>query len=140
MKKVNVKELTEALNKFRIDSKDRVFTRAEALNAFHALGFNKAIAQDILRFMSFEQMGTARLYQFNKEPIYEGRVKALYKKDQSSSAKYYSDKKEKTAEEEALELLREKGYKVQRVIGFDEARFKAEHPELYKQYLKYEVL
>lgn len=137
---VDVHLLTQKLNEFRVKNLGKTFTRGEAIEGFRNLGFNSRISQDLLRFMSFEQMGSARLYQFGKEPIYEGRVKGLYEAVRAASAKSHFEKNEKLVVEEALEFLKGQGYRIQRVIGFDETRFKQDHPDLYRKYLQYEVL
>lgn len=141
MKKQNYLALTECLNKFRMEHQSKTFTREELVEALCGLGFNKGTAGMIIaKFIPSEKMGTSKLYSFGREPIHKSQVEAIYKK----FASYGNVKKPVPTpvsnEESLIEKMKEMGYQVRKVIGFDMERFKAENPVLYKKYLKYETV
>ena len=143
MKKQNYMALTESLNKFRMEHQSKTYTREEILQALCELGFNKGTAGMIIaKFVPSEKMGTSKLYSFGREPIHKSQVEAIYKK----FASYGNTTPKKPVptpvsnEESLIEKMKEMGYQVRKVVGFDMERFKAENPVLYKKYLKYETV
>ena len=157
MKKVNVEELTAALNGFIQKNKNKTFTRQEIGEKMSELGFNPVVTGIIIpRLFPFEKMGTSRLYGLPKDPIYKGVVEGCYKtargyKTSSKKAKKVVTKEEKTpivvdtfteAKEvnDAIRLLLSKGYKVSRPLGLDVKALLSDHPELAKKYMRYDSI
>ena len=157
MKKVNIKELTAALNNFIQSNKSKTFTRQELGEKMSELGFNDQITRLIIpKVFPFEKMGTSRLYGIPKDPIYKGVVEGCYKtargyKTSSKKAKKVVAKEEKTpivvdtfteAKEvnDAIRLLLSKGYKVSRPLGLDVKALLSDHPELAKKYMRYDSI
>lgn len=152
-KKVNVEELTKALNGFIQSNKSKTFTRQELGEKMGELGFNPVVSGIIIpRLFPFEKMGTSRLYGLPKEPIYKGVIEGCYKtargyKTSSRKAKKAVTKEVKTpvvdnfaeAKEvnDAIRLLLSKGYKVSRPLGLDTKQLLADHPELAQKYMRY---
>jgi len=143
MKKQNYLALTESLNKFRMEHQSKTYTREELVGALCELGFNKGTASMIIaKFVPSEKMGTSKLYSFGKDPIHKSQVEAIYRK----FASYGNTPVKKPVstpvsdEESLIEKMKEMGYQVRKIIGFDMERFKAENPVLYKKYLKYETV
>jgi hypothetical protein len=142
--KVNVEKLTEALNKLRMDSKNKVFTTSELQENLSKIGFGKNIISLMQKhqMFDFEQMGCSKLYSFKKEPIHMERIKNLYNENRRYKNSYTARKNniEKKAlnEQEALDILQKQGYRIQKCMGFDLERFQKEQPVMYKRYLKYE--
>lgn len=143
MKIKNYLALTECLNKFRMEHQSKTFTREELVEALCELGFNKGTAGMIIaKFVPSEKMGTSKLYSFGRDPIHKSQVEAIYRKFASygnTSAKKSAPVSE-SEEESLINKMKEMGYQVRKVIGFDMERFKAENPVLYKKYLKYETI
>jgi len=156
-KKVNVEELTKALNNFIQSNKNKTFTRQEIGEKMGELGFNPQITGIIIpKIFPYEKMGVSRLYALPKEPIYKGIVESCYKtargyKNSSrASKKVVTKKEEKTpvidnfteAKEvnDAIRLLLSKGYKVSRPLGLDVKQLLKDHPELSKTYMRYESI
>ncbi len=152
MKKVNVEELTKALNGFIQSNKNKTFTRQELGEKLSEVGFNPVVSGIIIpRLFPFEKMGTSRLYGLPKEPIYKGVVEGCYKTARgyktSKKAKKTATKEVKTpvvdtfteAKEvnDAIRLLLSKGYKVSRPLGLDTKQLLADHPELAQKYMRY---
>lgn len=142
MKKQNYLALTESLNKFRMEHQSKTFTREELIGDLCELGFSKGISGMIIaKFIPSEKMGTSKLYSFGREPIHKSQVEAIYRK--FSSYGTTAPKKPATliSEEESLiNKMKEMGYQVRKVVGFDMERFQKENPVLYKKYLKYETV
>lgn len=153
MKKVNIEELTKALNGFIQSNKSKTFTRQELGEKLSEVGFNPVVSGIIIpRLFPFEKMGTSRLYGLPKEPIYKGVIEGCYKtargyKTSSRKAKKAAAKEVKTpvvdnfaeAKEvnDAIHLLLSKGYKVSRPLGLDVKQLLADHPELAQKYMRY---
>ena len=154
MKKVNVEELTKALNDFIQSNKNKTFTRQEIGEKMAELGFNPQVTGIIVpKLFPYEKLGTSRLYGLPKEPIYKGIVEGCYKtargyKNSSrKAAKKTAAKEVKTpvvdnfteAKEvnDAIHLLLSKGYKVSRPLGLDTKQLLADHPELAQKYMRY---
>ena len=146
MKKQNYLALTESFNKFRMEHQSKTYTREELLGALCELGFNKGTAGMIIaKFVPSEKMGTSKLYSFGKDPIHKSQVEAIYRKFASygTTAKPNLSKPNLSIvsdEESLISKMKEMGYQVRKVVGFDMERFKAENPVLYKKYLKYETV
>lgn len=151
-KKVNVEELTKALNGFIQSNKSKTFTRQELGEKMGELGFNPVVSGIIIpRLFPFEKMGTSRLYGIPKEPIYKGVIEGCYKT--ARGYKTSSRKAKKAAKEvktpvvdtfieakevnDAIHLLLSKGYKVSRPLGLDTKQLLADHPELAQKYMRY---
>ncbi len=153
MKKVNVEELTKALNSFIQSNKNKTFTRQEIGEKMAELGFNPQVTGIIVpKLFPYEKMGTSRLYGIPKDPIYKGVIEGCYKtargyKTSSRKAAKKASKEMKTptmdnfaeAKEvnDAIHLLLSKGYKVSRPLGLDVKQLLKDHPELESKYMRY---
>jgi len=153
MKKVNVEELTAALNGFIQSNKDKTFTRKEIGEKMNELGFNPQVTGIIVpKLFPYEKMGTSRLYGLPKDPIYKGVIEGCYKTargyNKTSSRK--ATKKNSTKEapvvdnfaeakevNDAIHLLLSKGYKISRPLGLDVKQLLTDHPELTQKYMRY---
>ena len=144
MKKINIEEKTKALNEFRMNSQNRVFTRPELVDELKKLGFNSSIIGGIIPKFPFEVMGNSKLYSVPREPIHKSIISGVYQKfidyKKKSVNKTKSQKENALSEEQALSILSAKGYQIRKCIGFDLERFQKENPVLYRKYLKYEVV
>ena len=143
MKTKNYLALTECLNKFRMEHQSKTFTREELVEALCELGFNKGTAGMIIaKFIPSEKMGTSKLYSFGRDPIHKSQVEAIYRKFASygNTTPKKSVPVSESEEESLINKMKEMGYQVRKVIGFDMERFKSENPVLYKKYLKYETI
>jgi hypothetical protein len=160
-KKINVEELTAALNSFIQSNKSKTFTRQEIGEKMIELGFNDQMTRLIIpRVFPFEKLGASRLYGLPKSPVYKGIIEGCYKTTRNYSKKYFS-KKEKTTTKgkiavkekpitdsfveakevnDAIHLLLSKGYKISRPLGLDVKALLMDHPELAKIYMRYESI
>lgn len=155
-KKVNIKELSQALNSFIQKNENKTFTRQELGEKMAELGFNNQIIRLIIpKVFPFEKLGTCRLYSLPKDPVYMGIIEGCYKTARKYSEKYFSKVKEnKTTVKEnktpvvdnfseakeindAIHLLLSKGYKISRPLGLDVKALLADHPELESKYMRY---
>jgi hypothetical protein len=142
MKKQNYMALTESLNKFRMEHQSKTFTREELIEALCGLGFNKGTAGMVIaKFVPSEKMGTSKLYSFGREPIHKSSIEAIYRKFASYGNAPTKKSATPVSEEESLiSKMKEMGYQVRKIVGFDMERFQKENPVLYKKYLKYETV
>lgn len=145
MKTKNYLALTECLNKFRMEHQSKTFTREELIEDLCGLGFNKGTAGMIIaKFVPSEKMGTSKLYSFGREPIHKSQIEAIYRKFASYGTNTKTTTKPNLSivsdEESLIEKMKEMGYQIRKVVGFDMERFQKENPVLYKKYLKYETV
>ena len=158
-KKVNIEELTAALNGFIQNNKSKTFTRQEIGEKMIELGFNDQMTRLLIpKIFPFEKMGTSRLYGIPKSPVYKGIIDGCYKTTRNYSKKYFSKKEKTTVKEkaavkekstivdafaeakevnDAIHLLLSKGYKISRPLGLDVKALLADHPELAQKYMRY---
>ena len=158
-KKVNIEELTAALNSFIQSNKSKTFTRQEIGEKMIELGFNDQMTRLLIpKIFPFEKMGTSRLYGIPKSPVYKGIIDGCYKTTRNYSKKYFSKKEKTTVKEkaavkekstivdafaeakevnDAIHLLLSKGYKISRPLGLDVKALLADHPELAQKYMRY---
>ena len=157
-KRINIAELTAALNNFIQNNKSKTFTRQEIGEKMLQLGFNDQMTRLLIpKIFPFEKMGTSRLYGLPKDPIYKGIIDGCYKTTRNYSKKYFSKKEKTTVKEkvavkekpitdsfaeakevnDAIHLLLSKGYKISRPLGLDVKALLADHPELESKYMRY---
>jgi len=152
MKKINIEELTAALNSFIQSNKDKTFTRKEIGEKMNELGFNPQVTGIIVpKLFPYEKMGTSRLYGLPKNPIYKGVIEGCYKTARGYKTSSRKVAKKATTKEvkavdnfaeakevnDAIRLLLSKGYKVSRPLGLDVKALLADHPELTQKYMRY---
>lgn len=145
MKKVNVIELTQRLNEFRMAHPNKSFTREELQEELQKLGFNtQARGAIIPKFFPHEKIGSNKIYSMPKEPIYKSAIEGIYQIFRNSKNKSRQSKKieiiSENSEEAALALLSARGYQIRKCVGFDLEKFQKEQPVLYRKYLKYETV
>ena len=139
--RINIEELTQKLNKFRMENVGKAFTSAELIEKLHEIGFNKSYAWGVMVNFPHEKVGSSNLYSVTREPIHVNVVKSVFERYRNyRKHPVKGNKKDKFSEEEALNFLSSKGYQIRKVIGFDLERFQKENPILYKKYLKYEIV
>ena len=141
--KKNVNDLCRDLNLFIDQNQKKTFTSAELVEELKKIGFNKnmAYAVAISNFPS-EKMGSSKLYNCPKEHILNRIIVGLFSKQREKANNYAKERKEvKSAfmtEEQAIQLLVAKGYRIQKPIGFDIDKFYKDNPTLYAKYMAYE--
>ena len=145
MKKLDSKELTADFNSVAQKHKGETFL-AEDLNKLLEKYFNRSLIYAMKRANLFMvvQTGTNKLYQFKEEPLYfqkmdkilsDWRDKVHNKKQSSVGEEPVLDEREK-----AIALLKKEGIVMKKCVGFNEALFAKEHPELHQKYLMYEEI
>lgn len=156
-KKINIEELTAALNSFIQSNKNKTFTRQELGEKILELGFNDQMTRLMIpKIFPYEKLGTSRLYGLPKNPVYKGIVEGCYKTTRDYSKKYSTKEKKTTVKEvetpvvdrfteakevnDAIRLLLSKGYKVSRPLGLDVKALLADHPELTQKYMRYDII
>ena len=144
MNRVNIEEKSRLLNELRMKEGKKTFTRKELFEMLRNLGFNSQVVGAMIpKLFTYEELGNARLYMFPNLPIHKSQIRSCYDKCNKYKDKYKSQNSPKTntvSEEEAISVLLKHGFKIQRCVGFDLEKLKAENPALYQKYLKYETI
>lgn len=140
MRTVDIKEKTRLLNVFISQSRTKTFTYEELAEELKNITARKPVLSNLIKLFPCEQIGRSKLYEMPSKPIYIGLVEKCwnYKYERRNNAS--SSTPSVSEEDAALALLASKGYQIRRVVGFDLERFQKENPDLYKKYLKYEII
>lgn len=152
-RKLNYKVLCERFNKMKGEHKDDLLTREQAVQLFHSVGINVGIAKALLRggVLESEKINNKIFYSFRNGPLHKDQLESYYRKQNAYSVKYNARKKiEKQSSEEkplvganeqnitdALQILKNSGYRVQKA-RFDLESLEKEEPFIYQKYLVYE--
>lgn len=151
---INVREMTGKLNQLRVNNSDKLYTHNQLFEDLRQIGFATTIAQAIVgTLIPSEKIGRNKFYRFSKDPIHFSKLEEIYRKFRNYSNKSRAKRKNVSLpaerggkceiefnQQEAIQKLQAAGYQIRKCVGFDEARFREEHPELYRKYLKYEDL
>jgi hypothetical protein len=140
MKKVDKREMTARLNQFRLSHLGKSFTRQEMENYLGQMGFNSGVIKLLLPKLPYEMVGQAKLFNMDSNPIHISTIDGCYRKCASYAKKTVAKKHGQCSEEQAIQTLKNAGYKIQREVGFDMERFKKELLHVYQRYLKYETV
>lgn len=142
MAQVNIKEMTGKLNQLRVNNQDKLYTRPQILEDLKGLGFSGQIAQAILTLVSSRKEGKHCFYQFGKDPIHFSKLNEIYQRFRDYGKKSKSKVKSVKPfnQQEAIQQLQAAGYQIRKCVGFDTEAFAKDYPELYKKYLKYEII
>lgn len=151
--KIDIFEMSRRLNTFRETAKklNKSYSGAELNEALTKLGFSKVMASAIAQAcFPYEQMGKSRLYDIPNDPIHKDVLRKLYDKQNNYNKRKsvgttvktpivdkFSEAKEV---QDAIQLLLSKGYKISRPLGLDVKQLLADHPELAKQYMRYDTI
>ena len=139
-------ELSSIINGYRMQHQNETFTSGELASNLVILGFSKNIAYRIMKFFPSEKVGCSTIYQLPKEPINVNLIANCIKDEKKFMNDYYnkrihnSRKKKEVDVNVALEAVRAAGYQIRKIVGFDMERFSKENPEMYRKYLKYEIV
>lgn len=133
---IDFTKLCQKFNEFRLAHQNTVYdTRADIQKEMRNLGINVHIFERMCKNNVFntKRIGKRVQYSFKDIPLYKNDLKRMYIQYNSS---IISNKniKEINAESEAIKLLKSLGYKIQKPVGFNEASFRKDHPELYQNY------
>ena len=78
-KKLNLIDLTQKINQFRMEHQGKSYTRQELVDEMYKIGLNKVMAPTfIAKFIPSEKIGTSKVYMMPKDPIHKGQVETLY--------------------------------------------------------------
>lgn len=131
--KVDYVSVTEAFNKL-IQSDKKIHTPSEMRNICKGIGIRADVFQLMMKkgtFFRTRKIGTKKEVVFSSTPIYKNIFKELFEE----AANVKKNKPKVFKEEEVIEFLKSKGYRIYREDGINENALKKEHPELYRRYL-----
>lgn len=128
--------LAKAINAFREANQNNKFDYQTLQARLNEFGFRKNVVSALIKkgYITKEPIGNKQFqYGFKAEPINIYQLETVFKELRSKKPKGIDTSV-------AISHLQSAGYKIQKCIGFDEEKFSKDHPELYQQYLKYEIL
>ena len=148
-KKLNLIDLTQKINQFRMEHQGKSYTRQELVDEMYKIGLNKAMAPVfVANLVLSEKVGTSKLYSMPKDPIHKSQIEALYKHyNELNRARAKNGIKEDDnissvmpSEQAMIDYLKARGYQIRKPVGFDLQKFSEMNPELYRRFIKYETL
>ena len=147
MKKVDIKEKARLLNDFIQKNQGRVMSTQEIKSALKSLlTKNDNIIVKVLHSFPCEVMGSSKMYEIPKTPIYMGVIEKAYQAQRAASRKSANKKKigivsdQKPSvnnAEDAWQVLIDKGL-VKRKL--DVGLLKSKYPSVYLECLSYEIV
>ena len=143
-KRLNSRELVKSFNELRLANQGKTFTGKELDQLLNRYSFSMDLVLALKRNSNvFDSVrsGTSKLFSFRKDPLFIDTMEHIVKDMRDHRIGEYKKETPNLSEEEkALALLKNQGYQIKKLVGFDESRFKKENPELYKKYLVYEYI
>ena len=137
MKRINVEEMTQKVNEFRVSNKQKTFTGAELVEALHKIGFSKNVVSYLIKVFPFERMGATKLFVMPKDPIYKDLVAKCYNKNAAyKKSQREAQKPEKSNDQKIVDNFQREGLILCKRV-FDEKSFAKDNPLLYSKYCKY---
>lgn len=137
MKRVNISQRVEAFNKACDELAGKSFSYSECLKALIAYGIPKAVTQYAIQFGFIKKTNNGYVLSY----ISEGQMMKITEEGRKRSSEGNARYRGKhNSIKSAVSMLQSKGYQVRRIIGFNEQKFAKEHPDLYKEYLEYEIV
>jgi len=142
MERIDVEKVCASYNTARTANAGRKMPREQVVNILKENGISGALAKKMAQsptlFTTYKRENCGRGkhigYIWPTNPVHMNIIKNwIYpvKKD------VVANKKETSFEDECVAYLKEKGYTLKRVIGFNEDKFKQDYPQLYQKYLIY---
>jgi len=147
---VNFVEKTRLINEFRMVNAKKTFTYNEMQKALKEAGItgNSNTFGGLLKFFPATVVEGKNLYEMPIAPIHISQIKEAWKRQKSYMVAYNAKKKAVTekpvigissfSDEELIEELKNRNYRIQKCIGFDLERFKKEHSVMFKDYQNFE--
>lgn len=143
--KIDVKEVCRAYNEARDENKGKKGGSSWVYEILKKKGLSISMIKRIIReptlLTPFHRenagKGNYKGYIFPYDPIniiwFQNWISGNI-----SSSKKEEPKKDISFEEECAEYLRKQGYKLKKLVGFDEDAFKRAYPQLWEKFLIYE--
>ena len=135
-RKIDKKELCLAFNQLRTNNLNKKFNSTEFHEALRKLGISNKYAQEIAKTGSvrFRKMGNKTEYAFTENPLHYQQIEKIY----ADRGKHH--KQASTPIDEAIKLLKECGYRIQKPVGLDLKTLEKENPDILEKYRIFEVI
>ena len=134
MKRLSPEKVCEQFNSCRLQNLNQFFEIEELEKILGSFGIKKQVITKLRAANLFNvrvEAHNRKLYAFTNTPVYVAQFVSLLKKE---AKKHIA---EKFTEQEAIDFLRKKGYRVQKPI-VDWGLLKKENPDLIAKYTSWE--
>lgn len=147
--KINIEDVCGKYNSARHENKGRKMSREDVCKILKSSGLSEKTSLRLLSnqttFPRYKRetgkRGVHYGYIWPIEPVHINIMKEiLYPSETFKKKNNSSSKKPLSFEEECAQYLMKQGYKLKKCLGFDEARFKKDYPDLYEKYLVYKEI
>ena len=144
-KKINTEEVSTKYNSVRENNKGKKFSNEQVIKLLKEAGLSRNIAAKIAAnntlLQQFKREGCGRGkhigYIFPYNPIHKAWFENWIYPPHSEKPKV-SVERDKDFESECATYLKQQGYQLKKLVGFDEESFKKDYPQIYQKYLIYE--
>lgn len=130
--------LVSKVNSFLSTAEQKWLTQNEAKETLKNLGLNMNIIRLLLPTFNKVRDGKTKKYMLPKCITLE-QLNNAYATYYSYNKKLCS-KKHNIDDNTLIAEAKSRGFGIIRILGFDEEAFSNDHPDLYKKYLKYEII
>ena len=145
MKKINTEEVSAKYNSVRDKNQGKKFSNEQVIKLLKEAGLSGNIAAKIAAnntlLQQFKREGCGRGkhigYIFPYNPIHKAWFENWIYPPHSEKPKV-SVERDKGFESECATYLKQQGYQLKKLVGFDEESFKKDYPQIYQKYLIYE--
>ena len=133
-------KMAENFNNFRLANQNKTFTRPEIYSELQKIGFPSKIVGALISRGKIESahIDKETIYSMSSNPLHKDMIATIYNDQRYEKAK--PSVEDSYSEEKVIKQLQAAGYQIRKCVGFDTEAFAKDHPELYKKYLKYEII
>lgn len=147
MKRINTEEVTAKYNLVRDKNHGKKLSHEQVIKLLKEAGLSGSIALKITSnstlLQQFRREGCGRGkhigYIFPYNPVHKSWFENWIYPKHSEKPKI-SIERDKDFESECATYLKQQGYKLKKLIGFDEDAFKKDYPQIWAKYLIYEEI
>lgn len=145
MKRINTEDVSAKYNLVRDKNHGKKFSYEQVIRLLKEAGLSGSISAKIVAnntlLQQFRREGMGRGkhvgYMFPYNPIHKTWFQNWIYPPHSEKPKV-SVEKDRDFEFECAAYLKQQGYKLKKLIGFDEDAFKKDYPQIWAKYLIYE--
>lgn len=146
-KTVDLIDLCTKFNELRTSKLEERYSPEEMKDLCKQIGINERIFHELAKRNVFEKskFGTKVVYRFSKNPLYKGLLEQTYNHIRQLNNISKNKKKSPvelnlTDEEQAIALLKSKGYRLIKPIGINVESLKKDLPNIYRKYVQEEEI
>jgi hypothetical protein len=137
--KKTAKELVEAFNKLRLQHANEQIVGTQLTKELSAVGFNGDIIALLKKnpelFSTKRAFSGPKMFSFKENPLYIGQLTAIMQSTKKPKGSFVKEKQPLFTEKEAIEFLKNRGFRIQKEVGLNIEAIRKDNPSIYEKYL-----